>query len=299
MADDFHFSGGIERIVGADLAAETILQRRDDSAAIGVVLGVRRRDEQNVERETDLVAANLNVALFEHVEQAHLNALRQVGQLVDGEDAAVGTRDESVVQRELVTEVTTFGHLDGVDLTDEVGDGGIRRRQLLAETIVTVHPSDWCLVTVLSDEIACVTRHRVVGIVVDLAARDDGHPFVEKIGEAADHARLGLTPFAEEDHVVTGEQRVLELRHDGLLVTEHAREQRLPGRDALHGVETDLFFDGTRHPPGCPQFANRRGESGRLSHASTVTPHRVHLGAGSDVRSAGGQCAIESTTLVP
>ncbi len=144
-----------------------------------------------------------------------------------------------------------------------------------------------------------MSRHRVVRVVVDLAAGDNRHPLVEKIGEAADHARLGLTAFAEEDHVVTGEQRILELRHHGLFVTEHAGEQRLSGRDALHRIETDLLLDGTRHPSGCPQFANRRGKSGRLSHASTVTPHRVHLGAGTDVRSIGSRRAMKSTTLDP
>ena len=65
---------------------------------------------------------------------------------------------------------------------------------------------------VLGDEVAGVLRHRVVRVVVDLAAGDDRHPLVEQAGERADHAGLGLAALAEEDHVVAGEQRVLELR---------------------------------------------------------------------------------------
>ena len=36
-------------IVRADLRAEPVLQRRDDPAAVGVVLGVRGRHEHDVE----------------------------------------------------------------------------------------------------------------------------------------------------------------------------------------------------------------------------------------------------------
>ena len=144
----------LERVVGADLRAEAVLQRRDDAAAVRVVLGVGRREQHEVERQADLVAADLDVALLEHVEQADLDALGEVGQLVDGEDAAVGARDEAVVQRELVGEVAALGDLDRVDLADEVGDRGVGRGQLLAEAAVAVHPLDRRVVAVLGDQVA-------------------------------------------------------------------------------------------------------------------------------------------------
>jgi hypothetical protein len=65
--------------VGADLGAEAVLERRDDPAAVGVVLGVRGRDEQQVERQAQRVAADLDVALLQHVEQRDLDALGEVG----------------------------------------------------------------------------------------------------------------------------------------------------------------------------------------------------------------------------
>ena len=142
LLDDRDLELDVERVVRADLRAEAVLQRRDDAAAVRVVLGVRRRDEHDVEREPDLVAADLHVALLEHVEQTDLDALGEVGELVDREDAAVGARHEPVVDGELVGEVATLGDLDRVDLADEVGDRRVGRRELLAEAAVAVHPLD-------------------------------------------------------------------------------------------------------------------------------------------------------------
>jgi len=88
------------------------------------------------------VAPDLHVALFEHVEQPDLDALGQVGKLVDGEDAAVDPRDQAVVQGQLVGEIAPFGHLDRVDLADQIGDRGVGRGQLLAVALGAVEPLD-------------------------------------------------------------------------------------------------------------------------------------------------------------
>ena len=227
LLDDRGLELGVERVVRADLRAEAVLERRDDAAAVGVVLGVGRGEQHEVDREADLVAADLHVALLEHVEQTDLDALGEVGELVDREDAAVGARHEAVVDGELVGEVAALGDLDGVDLADEVGDRRVGRGELLAEAAVAVHPLDRRLVAALGDEQPRVLRDRVVRVVVDLAAGDDRHPLVEQVGERADHAGLRLAALAEEDHVVAGDQRVLELREDGVLVADHAVDERL------------------------------------------------------------------------
>jgi hypothetical protein len=83
-------------VVRADLGAEAVLQRRDEPSAVGVVLGVRRRDHHDVQVEAHEVAPDLHVALLEHVEQSHLDALGEVGQLVHREDAAVGLGHQPV-----------------------------------------------------------------------------------------------------------------------------------------------------------------------------------------------------------
>ena len=130
------------RVVGADLGAVAVLERGDDAAAVGVVLRVGAGHDVDVERQTDAIAADLNVALLHDVQQADLDTLRQVRQLVDGEDAAVAAGHEPVVDRQLVGKVAPLGHLDRVDLADEVGNGDVRRGQLLAVALVGRQPGD-------------------------------------------------------------------------------------------------------------------------------------------------------------
>ena len=70
---------------------------------------------------------------------------------------------------------------------------------------------------------------------------------------------------------MAGEQRVLQLRHDRVLVAEHAVEQRLTGGDLGDGVAPDLLLDRHRLPAGGLQIA----EGGStVRHASTVAPGR-------------------------
>ena len=178
------------------------------------------------------MAADLDVALLEHVEQAHLDALGEVRQLVDGEDPAVGARHEPVVQRELVGQVAALGHLDRVDLADQVRHGGVGRGELLAVAVAAVHPGDRRLVAGLGDQVPGHPRNGLVGIVVDLRARHDGQPLVQQAHERADHAALGLTPLAEEDHVVAGDERVLERRQDAVVVAEDPLDDGPCLRDA-------------------------------------------------------------------
>ena len=248
---------GVERVVRADLGTEAVLQRRDDAAAVRVVLGVGRRHEHEVDGEPDLVAPDLHVALLEHVEQADLDALGEVGELVDREDPAVGARHEPVVDGELVGQVAALGDLDGVDLADQVGDRRVGRGQLLAEAPLPVDPLDRRLVGPFGDQHRARGARSVVRVVVDLAARHDRHPLVEQRGERADHARLRLAALAEEDHVVAGDERVLELREDRLLVADDAFDELASLGDAYQRVLAHLFLDGPRHPPAGPQLAER------------------------------------------
>ena len=109
------------------------LQRRDDRAAIGVVLGVGREGEQHVEGEAYRKAADLEVALFEQVQEADLDARREIGQLVDREDAAVGARNDSEVDDLGVGVGEPAGRrLDRIDVAEQVGDRDVRSRELLA-----------------------------------------------------------------------------------------------------------------------------------------------------------------------
>ena len=170
----------LERVVRADLGAEAVLERGDDAPAVRVVLRVRARDHEQVQRQPQLVAAHLDVALLQHVEQRDLDALGEVGQLVDREDAAVGARDEAVVHGLGVAERAALRHLDRVDVADEVADAGVRRRQLLAEALAAVLPVDRELVALLGQQGLAARADRGVRVIVDLAAGDDRRPLVEQ-----------------------------------------------------------------------------------------------------------------------
>ena len=203
--------GELERVVGAHLGAEAVLERRDDPAAVRVVLGVGAGHEQQVQRQPHPVAADLDVALLEHVEQRHLDALGEVGQLVDAEDAAVGARDQAVVDGLRVAQRAALGDLDRVDVADQVADAGVRRRQLLAEPVAAVQPADRGGVAVLGDLAVRPDRDRVQRVLVELAADEDRRPLVEQADEGADQAGLALAALAEQDEVVAGDERPLDL----------------------------------------------------------------------------------------
>ena len=93
------FVDGALRVVCPDLRAEAVPQRRDDAAAVGVVLWVRARDQEDVQLQAHTVAADLDVTLLHDVEETNLDAFREVGQLINAEDAAVRPRDQAVVDR--------------------------------------------------------------------------------------------------------------------------------------------------------------------------------------------------------
>ena len=193
-------------------------------------------------------------------------------------------------------EVAALGDLDRVDLADEVGDRRVGGGELLAEATVAVHPLDRGLVAALGEQHAGVLRDRVVRVVVDLAAGDDRHPLVEQRGERADHAGLRLTTLAEEDHVVAGDERVLELGQDGVLVADDAFDERTSLGDARQRVGPHLLLDRARLPSVGLELAEGSGTG--HAHAPVVVAgggrerssgHRIARSR-APVRAVGGRC---------
>ncbi len=283
LADHSQLGVGVGWVVRADLGAEAVLERRDDAPPVGVVLGVGRGHEQHVQGQAHVEAADLHVAFLEHVEQSDLDALGQVRQFVHGEDATVGPGHEAVVQRELVGQVAPLGHLDGVDLTDEIGDRGVGRGQLLREAEAPVHPVQRRAVPLLGHEIAGIARHGLRRVVTDLRARHHRQPLVEEGLERPDDAGLGLTSFAQEDHVVAGQKGVLELGQHRVVEAEYPLDERPALGDPGHGVAPDLLVHRNRLPARRPQLTERRRESRgrvgreegcRAGHTGEPTPPR-------------------------
>src|SRR5216110_2610489 len=109
-------------------------------------------------------------------------------------------------------------------------------------------------------------------VVVDLAAGERGHRLVEQRREEARHARLGLAALAEEDDVLTREDRVLELGHDALVVPDDRGEERLPAPKARDHVVAQLLLDRLRLPAAGPELPDRACPH-LASPFSPSTPH--------------------------
>src|SRR5262249_4465406 len=156
------------------------------------------------------------------------------------------------------------------DLPDQVGDRRVGRRELLAEPAVPVPPLDRSVLAPLGDEETGVLRHGRVRVVVDLAAGDRGRPLVEEADERPDDARLRLAPLAEEDHVVAGEQRVLELRQHRVVEPDDAVHERLAGGDAGQRVRPDLLLDRPRLPAAGSQLTKGAGTGHRTLQGKEI-----------------------------
>src|SRR5439155_21670643 len=92
----------------------------------------------------------------------------------------------------------------------------------------------------------------------------DRHPLVEETDELAHDARLRLAALAEEDDVVTREQRVRELRKNSVVESDHTVDKRFAFGERARRVGPDLFLDRLRHPAAGPQISER----GRTGHGA-------------------------------
>lgn len=272
-------------VVGADLGAVAVFEGGDDAAAVGVVLGVGAGDDVDVEGEADAVAPDLDVALFHDVEEADLDALGEVGEFVDAEDAAVGAGDEAVVDGEFVAEVATFGNFDWVDFADEVGDGDVGCGEFFAVAFVAGEPFELGVVAFLGDDVAAGLGDGVEGVFWDFAAGEDGDFVVEECDEGADDAGFGLSALAEEDDVLAGEDGVDDVGDDGFVVAVDSWEKGLAGADFGDEVFPHLFADGEDAVSGGAEFSDGSGAfEGR--HWCATPSSLPAIGAGS--RRRGG-----------
>ena len=231
------------RIVRADLAADAVLERRDDLAARGVVLRVGGEHQHQVERQAHRVAFDLHVAFLHDVEQPDLDLAGQVRQLVDGEDAAVGARQQAVVHGQLVGDVLPAARgLDRIDVADHVGDGHVGRGQFLHVALLAAQPGDGRVVPGLLHQVAAAPANGLVRVVVDLAALDVRDCFVQQRRQHADQPRLGLPAQSQQDEVVARQNGVDHLRHHGLLVADDAGKQRLSALELADQVAPQLIL---------------------------------------------------------
>ena len=144
------------------------------------------------------------------------------------------------MDRVLVGEIFSLGDLDRVDLADEVGYRDIRRRKLFGISSLARDPFDLEQIAFLGDLFATGLADRLERIVIDLASFNDRDFFVQQAFEVADQARLGLSPLAQENHVVTRQDRVFELRDDGVVVSDDILKHRAAGFHLLDEILAQL-----------------------------------------------------------
>ena len=70
-----------------------------------------------------------------------------------------------------------------------------------------------------------------------------GNGLVEQVDQLAEHPGLGLAAQAQKQHVVLGEDRVLDLGDHGLLVAEDLGKQRLARLELGDQVAPHLILD--------------------------------------------------------
>ena len=209
-----------------DLAPQPVLERGDDFTSRGVVLGVRGKAQEHVKRETHGVAFDLDVPFLHDVEESDLHLAGEIGELIQREDAAIGAWEHSVLDRQLVRQqVATAGRLDRIEVSDDIGDRHVGGREFLDVPTLAIEPRDRCVVPRFGDELARVLRDRPEWVVVDLAARDDRDGLIEECRQRAQYPGFRLPAQPEQNEVVAGQEGVDELRHDRLVVADHAFEQ--------------------------------------------------------------------------
>src|SRR3989454_7067993 len=166
--------------MGANLGADAVFQRRDDFSARGVILGIGGENEENIEREAQGIALNLNVAFLHDVEEADLDFSGKVGELIDGKDAAIGAREQAVVDGEFVGEVASAASgADGIDVADDVGHGDVGCGEVFDEAILAGHSGEGGVVAVGGDFFAASAADGFQGIIVDFAASNDGNLLIQ------------------------------------------------------------------------------------------------------------------------
>src|SRR5690348_4488204 len=250
-------------VVGANFRADAIFERRDDFAARGVILGVRGEDEQHVERQADRVTFYLNVALLHDVEQADLNFSSEIGQFVDGENAAIGAREQAIVNGEFVGEIVpALCGANGIHVADHVGDGHVGSGEFFDITAAAREPANGQRFAFGLGAFAAGVANGAIRIVVDLAAGDDGDFRVEEIHQIAQDARLGLPAKSKQNKIVARENGVDDLRNHRVVIAANSREKFLAGAQFVQQVIAKLVFhaalsDARLAPAAFSQFAKQ------------------------------------------
>src|SRR5206468_6558741 len=157
--------------------------------------------------------------------------------------------------------------------------------ELLAVAAVARDPRDLGLVAALVDRLAAGLTDRGERVVVDLAAGYRRHLVVEQLDQETRHPGFGLAALAQEDDVLAGEDRVLDLRQHAFLVADDAPEESRALLEPRDQVVAQLLLHRLRLIPARSQPAARS----RFAHSGTMWPRATRCQFIGSPRTAGTQ----------
>src|SRR5207244_13289683 len=134
-----------------------------------VIFRIGAEHESHIQWKSDGITLTLNVTLLHDVKQPYLDFPCEVRQFVNGKDPAIGARQQSVMHGQFAAEfVSTSRRLDGIDVSYQIGNGYVRRGQLLHVAVVRRQISDRSIVPLLSALLPPPPANRRVRIIVNL-----------------------------------------------------------------------------------------------------------------------------------
>ena len=93
-----------------------------------------------------------------------------------------------------------------------------------------------------------------------------GNRLVQKVDQAAHQPAFGLPLLAQEQHVVLGQERQVDLGDDRVFVPDDAGEQLFARGQFTQQVIVDFALDGFRLPAAFAKLAEIGRTSSRLRH---------------------------------
>src|SRR5580658_520163 len=213
LRGDGHALGDRRGIMRANFRAYAVFERRDNFSARSVIFRIGGEDQQHVEHHAHRIALNLDVAFLHDVEQADLNFSRQVRQLVDAEDAAIGARQQAVMNRQLVGKIAAAARgFDRIHIANHVRDGDVRCGKFFHVAMFARQPSDGSGVALSGNAFAAGAANRCGGVVMNFAAFNHRDVRVHESHQAAQDARLRLPAQSEQNKMMARENGVDDLR---------------------------------------------------------------------------------------
>ena len=98
-----------------------------------------------------------------------------------------------------------------------------------------------------------------------------GNRFVQVLGQLSHQAAFALTLFAQEQHVVAGNQRQADLRESPYRRSPKCRETAVASCQPSHKVVVDFLLDGLRLPTTFTQFTKGGRLDGGGGHGCGAT----------------------------